>query len=92
MQTCNRRRELRDELPVRRASFMMGKELAIQEKMRCEVQAARRAHDGDLPYEELMKLSWVDAIVKETLRVCVSLHIAQFHGIERATGTHRRRR
>ena len=46
----------------------------IQGKVRCEVQAARRAHGGDLPYGELMKLSWVDAVVKETLRVCVSLH------------------
>ncbi|EPS94365.1 hypothetical protein FOMPIDRAFT_62504 [Fomitopsis schrenkii] len=45
----------------------------VQEKLRCEVREARKAHGGDLPYEELMKRPWVDAVVKETLRVCVPL-------------------
>ncbi|TFY51187.1 hypothetical protein EVJ58_g10697, partial [Rhodofomes roseus] len=41
----------------------------IQEKLRSEIVAAREGRDGDLSYEELVKLPYVDAVVKETLRL-----------------------
>ena len=45
---------------------------AHQTRLRREIIAARM--DGDLPYDKLMSLPFLDAIVRETLRVyaCIS--------------------
>lgn len=40
----------------------------VQEKLRTEVMAARKEH-GDLDYNALMGLPFLDAVCRETLRV-----------------------
>lgn len=40
----------------------------VQKKVRDEVTAARSVH-GDLDYDTLMNLPWLDAICRETLRM-----------------------
>ena len=40
----------------------------IQTKVRDEVTAARKEH-GDLEYDILMNLPWLDAVCRETLRL-----------------------
>lgn len=45
----------------------------IQTLLRAEIREARRAnHDHDLEYDDLLALPFLDAVVKETLRLCVS--------------------
>lgn len=46
----------------------------IQEKIRGEIQALRNQkamdpHNARLSYEDLIRLSWLDAVIKETLRL-----------------------
>ena len=44
----------------------------VQEKLRAEIAEAKSAHDGgDIPYDELMSLPYLDAVCRETLRVYV---------------------
>ncbi|KAI0653685.1 cytochrome P450 [Cubamyces menziesii] len=44
----------------------------VQEKLREEVQAAKRRHGGGaIPYDELVALPYLDAVCRETLRVHV---------------------
>ncbi|KAI0653691.1 cytochrome P450 [Cubamyces menziesii] len=44
----------------------------VQEKLRTEIAEAKSAHDGgDIPYDELMSLPYLDAVCRETLRVYV---------------------
>ena len=46
----------------------------VQEKLRAEVLEARALNGGqDLEYDELVALPYLDAICRETLRLCVSL-------------------
>lgn len=40
----------------------------VQEKLRAEVRAARQA-EGDLSYDRLMSLPYLDAVCRETLRI-----------------------
>lgn len=40
----------------------------VQTKVRDEVTAARKEH-GDLDYDTLMGLPWLDAVCRETLRL-----------------------
>ncbi|KAH9895767.1 cytochrome P450 [Cubamyces lactineus] len=43
-----------------------------QEKLRAEVQEAKRRHDGgSIPHDELVSLPYLDAVCRETLRVHV---------------------
>lgn len=42
--------------------------LNVQNRLSEEVRAAREAH-GDLDYETLMALPYLDAVIRETLRV-----------------------
>ncbi|KAI0323452.1 cytochrome P450 [Cubamyces sp. BRFM 1775] len=44
----------------------------VQEKLRAEIAAAKSCYDGgDIPYDELMSLPYLDAVCRETLRVYV---------------------
>ena len=44
----------------------------VQEKLRAEIAEAKSAHDGgDIPYDEIMSLPYLDAVCRETLRVYV---------------------
>lgn len=40
-----------------------------QEKLREEIRQA--SQDGDIPYDDLVNLPYMDAICRETLRLCV---------------------
>ena len=41
----------------------------IQERLRAEVGQARKAHEGDVPYDDLVSLPFMDAVCRETLRL-----------------------
>ncbi len=41
----------------------------VQNKLREEVRAASAACSGDIPYDELVELPYLDAICRETLRL-----------------------
>ncbi|KAJ8455901.1 hypothetical protein ONZ51_g12307 [Trametes cubensis] len=42
----------------------------VQEKLRAEIAQVKSVHDGgDIPYDELMSLPYLDAVCRETLRV-----------------------
>ncbi|KAH0590055.1 hypothetical protein H2248_000230 [Termitomyces sp. 'cryptogamus'] len=40
-----------------------------QERLRAEVTEARKSHDGDIPYDDLVSLPFMDAVCRETLRL-----------------------
>ncbi|KAG6893954.1 hypothetical protein C0992_008024, partial [Termitomyces sp. T32_za158] len=40
-----------------------------QERLRAEVVEARQAHNGDIPYDNLVSLPFLDAVCRETLRL-----------------------
>ncbi|KAG6846510.1 hypothetical protein H0H93_013484 [Arthromyces matolae] len=42
-----------------------------QERLRAEVIEARKVHAGDIPYDDLVSLPFLDAICRETLRLYV---------------------
>lgn len=44
-----------------------------QEKLRREIIEARH-EDGDIDYDRLVALPYLEAVCRETLRLCVSLH------------------
>ncbi|KAJ4478576.1 cytochrome P450, partial [Lentinula lateritia] len=47
----------------------------VQDKMRDELVAARKEHQGSqLSYDELVGLPYLDAVCRETLRLCVYSH------------------
>lgn len=41
----------------------------VQERLRKEIRDARRISDGDLDYDMLQHLSYLDAVIRETLRL-----------------------
>ncbi|KAI9059398.1 cytochrome P450 [Trametes sanguinea] len=50
----------------------LAENLQAQEKLRAELQNAKSRHaDGHIPYDELMSLPYLEAVVRETLRVDV---------------------
>lgn len=55
-------------LAVSRILHQLCQHQAVQEKLRNEVTAARKEH-GDLNYDALMGLPFLDAVCRETLRV-----------------------
>ncbi|KAG6879214.1 hypothetical protein C0992_004356 [Termitomyces sp. T32_za158] len=40
-----------------------------QERLRAEVTEARKVHNGDIPYDSLVSLPFLDAVCRETLRL-----------------------
>lgn len=43
----------------------------VQEKLRQELMEAKSAQDGDLTYDQLVSLPYLDAVCRETLRMYV---------------------
>ena len=41
----------------------------VQEKFRAEILEAQEGDRSDIPYEDLVKLPYLDAVCRETLRV-----------------------
>jgi cytochrome P450 len=46
----------------------------VQDKLRNEIMDARKAL-GNLDYDQLVSLPYLDAVCRETLRLCVFSHI-----------------
>ncbi|TFY57715.1 hypothetical protein EVG20_g8434, partial [Dentipellis fragilis] len=44
----------------------------VQTALRDEIKAAKEEGDGEIPYDKLLALPWLDAVYRETLRLCVS--------------------
>ena len=42
-----------------------------QEKLRTEIRIAREEAGGDIPYDKLISLPYIDAVCRETLRLYV---------------------
>lgn len=51
-----------------RIMYQLSNHLDVQEQLSHEVIAARREH-GDLDYDKLMALPYLDAVCRETLRL-----------------------
>ena len=43
----------------------------VQDKLRAEILEAIREHGSELPYDVLTELPYLDAVCRETLRLCV---------------------
>ncbi len=41
----------------------------VQAKLRAEIKDARARLGDDIPYDDLVKLPYLDAVIRETLRV-----------------------
>jgi len=52
----------------KRTLFLLAQHQDIQEKLRLEITEARIKH-GDLAYDELASLQYLDAVCRETLRL-----------------------
>ena len=48
----------------------------VQEKVRAEVIEAQGGDRSDINYEDLIKLSYLDAICRETLRLYAPVHLS----------------
>jgi cytochrome P450 len=40
----------------------------VQDKLRAEIRAAKRRFDGEPDYDQLSSLTYLDAVIRETLR------------------------
>ena len=49
--------------------YVLAQHPEVQKKLRTEVRKAREENHGDLDYETLMALPYLDAVVRETMRV-----------------------
>ena len=53
-----------------RILYLLAQHPTVQDKLRAEIQAAGGGSDGDdIAYDELVKLPYLDAVCRETLRV-----------------------
>ncbi|KNZ81927.1 Cytochrome P450 3A9 [Termitomyces sp. J132] len=52
-----------------RTLHLLASQPEIQERLRAEVTEAREAHGGDIPYDDLVSLPFMDAVCRETLRL-----------------------
>ena len=52
-----------------RILWLLAQHPEVQETMREELRVAREAADGDIPYDELVALPFLDALCRETLRL-----------------------
>jgi cytochrome P450 len=54
-----------------RILWLLASQPEAQARLRKEVSEARAEAGGDLGYDELMELPYLDAVVRESLRLCV---------------------
>ena len=52
-----------------RILYLLAQHPDVQEKLRAEVLDAQGGREADLPYDDLVKLPYLDAVCRETLRV-----------------------
>ncbi|KAF8908659.1 cytochrome P450 [Gymnopilus junonius] len=52
-----------------RILFILSKHQDAQEKLRREIQESRKEQNGDLTYDQLVNLPYLDAVCRETLRL-----------------------
>lgn len=52
-----------------RILFLLAHHQDVQDKLRQEIREARKEHGGDLAYDQLVALPYLDAICRETLRL-----------------------
>ncbi|KAI0791332.1 cytochrome P450 [Abortiporus biennis] len=48
---------------------MLAEHQDVQERLRKEITDAQRSNDGDIPYDQLVSLPYLEAVCRETLRV-----------------------
>ncbi|KAG5353552.1 hypothetical protein C0989_005524 [Termitomyces sp. Mn162] len=60
---------MRKNMEASEEDKMPDKEVLAHERLRAEVTEARKAHNGDLTYDDLVSLPFLDAICRETLRL-----------------------
>ena len=53
---------------------MLAKHQDVQTRLREELLGARSSYGNEIPYDELSALPFLDAVVRETLRVLVLYH------------------
>ena len=72
-------------LAVSRILWILSQHEDVQDKIFLEISNARKAKEGggDLTYDELVNLPYMDAICKETLRLLVCNSIFLSHGLIR---------
>ncbi|KAF8966238.1 cytochrome P450 [Flammula alnicola] len=54
-----------------RLLYLLATHQDVQDKLRKEIKEAKEAEGGDLPYDKLVSLPYLDAICRETLRLYV---------------------
>ncbi|KAF8968283.1 cytochrome P450 [Flammula alnicola] len=54
-----------------RLLYLLATHQDVQDKLRKEIREAKEAEGGDLPYDKLVSLQYLDAICRETLRLYV---------------------
>ncbi|KAF8955779.1 cytochrome P450 [Flammula alnicola] len=54
-----------------RLLYLLAMHQDVQDKLRKEIKEAKEAEGGDLPYDKLVSLPYLDAICRETLRLYV---------------------
>ena len=48
----------------------------VQEKLRAEIAEAQGGDGSDIPYDDLVKLPYLDAVCRETLRIHTPVHLS----------------
>lgn len=56
-----------------RTLWLLSEHPGVQEKMRDEIREAQK--NGELSYDQLVSLPYLDAVCRETLRVCVPIFL-----------------
>jgi cytochrome P450 len=52
-----------------RILWLLAQHTEVQDRLRQELCAALAAADGDIPYDDLVALPFMDAVCRETLRL-----------------------
>jgi cytochrome P450 len=54
-----------------RLLYLMAIHQDVQDKLRAEIKEAKELEGGELPYDKIVSLPYLDAICRETLRLYV---------------------
>ena len=60
----------------------------VQQKLRAEITEAQGGDSSDLPYEDLIKLPYLDAVCRETIRECTPLPFRNRRYVQSLPGTY----